>query len=58
VKANLARVQAIECLTAREKLVLNHIRGFSYLYLFGLIEEYIIPAVIEHAGTTVHGDGD
>ena len=52
----LAGVQSIECLTAREKLVLNHIRGFSYLYLFGLIEEYILPAVIEHAGTVVHGD--
>lgn len=55
---SLARVQSIECLTPREKLVLNHIRGFSYLYLFGLIEEYILPAVIEHAGTAVHGSDD
>ena len=52
----LAGVEAIRCLTATEKLTLNHIRGFSYLYLFGLIEEYILPSVIEHAGTAVHGD--
>jgi hypothetical protein len=52
----LAGVSGIRCLSAREKLKLNQIRGFTYLYLFGLVEEYILPAVIEHAGTTVHGD--
>lgn len=52
----LAGVADIRCLSAGEKLKLNQIRGFTYLYLFGLVEEYILPAVIEHAGTTVHGD--
>ena len=54
----LAGVESITCLDAAEKLTLNQIRGFTYLYLFGLIEEYILPSVIEHAGTTVHGDDD
>jgi len=53
---SLAGVERIQCLNAAEKLTLNHIRGFSYLYLFGLIEEYILPSVIEHAGANVHGD--
>ena len=54
----LAGVAAIECLDPREKLLLNQIRGFTYLYMFGLVEEYILPAVIEHAGTSAHGDDD
>ncbi len=52
----LAGVDGIECLNAEEKLKLNHIRAFTYLYLFGLVEEYIVPAVIDHAGTAAHGD--
>ena len=55
---NLARTAQAPGLTASEKRTLNQIRGFTYLYLFGLIEEYILPSVIEHAGTTVHGDDD
>jgi hypothetical protein len=54
----LARVNGIGCLDDAEKLKLNQIRGFSYLYLFGLVEEYILPAVIEHAGGAAHGDDD
>jgi hypothetical protein len=52
----LAGVEEIRCLGRGEKLKLNQIRGFTYLYLFGLIEEYILPSVIEHAGTSAHGD--
>ena len=52
----LAGVAGITCLSDREKLVLNQIRGFTYLYMFGLVEEYILPAVIEHAGSSAHGD--
>src|SRR5262249_55503624 len=53
---SLAGVRDIRCLSEEEKLKLNQIRGFSYLYIFGLVEEYIAPSVIDHAGTTVHGD--
>jgi hypothetical protein len=53
---SLAGTGGIECLARDEKLVLNHIRGFTYLYLFGFVEEYIVPFNIDHARTTVHGD--
>ena len=52
----LAGVSGIRCLNGHEKLKLNQIRGFSYLYLFGLVEEYVLPSVIEHTGTVTHGD--
>src|SRR5215472_9495437 len=45
---SLAGVAAIRCLNAKEKLKLNHIRGFTYLSLFGLVEEYILPSVLDH----------
>lgn len=54
----LAGVRGIRCLNADEKLKLNQIRGFTYLYLFGVVEEYILPAVLEHAGGAAHGDDD
>ncbi|WNZ21796.1 hypothetical protein HJG54_02200 [Leptolyngbya sp. NK1-12] len=44
----LAHTRAITCLTADEQLALNHIRGNSYLHLFGLVEEFILPLVVEH----------
>jgi hypothetical protein len=53
---SLAGVTGIECLSPNEKLVLNHIRGFTYLFLFGFVEEYIVPFNIDHARTAVHGD--
>ena len=49
-------MSGIRCLSAGEKLKLNQIRGFTYLYLFGLCEEYILPSVIEHAEGSAHGD--
>jgi hypothetical protein len=44
----LAGVAGIRCLDDAEKLKLNHIRAFTYLYLFGLVEEYIVPSVLDH----------
>src|SRR5215469_18443518 len=54
----LAGVDGIGCLSAEEKLKLNHIRAFTYLYLFGLVEEYILPAVLDHLRSGVHGDAE
>lgn len=45
---SLASVQAIQCLSDRAKLYLNQIRGNSYLYLFGVVEEFIVPMVLDH----------
>ncbi|NEP16950.1 MAG: hypothetical protein F6J97_08580 [Leptolyngbya sp. SIO4C1] len=47
----LANVSGIHCLNDAEKLKLNQIRGNSYLHLFGLVEEFIVPTVIGHLKT-------
>ncbi|QSQ19062.1 hypothetical protein JY651_27340 [Pyxidicoccus parkwayensis] len=52
----LAGVKAIGCLSPAEKLKLNQIRGNSYLHLFGLVEEFILPFVMDHARQAVHGE--
>lgn len=44
----IAHTQAISCLAPDEQLTLNHIRGNSYLHLFGLVEEFILPLVVNH----------
>ncbi|REJ75740.1 MAG: hypothetical protein DWQ47_07605 [Acidobacteria bacterium] len=45
---SLARVEKLPFLTSEEKKVLNQIRGHAYLRLFGLVEEFILPFVIDH----------
>jgi hypothetical protein len=52
----LAGTAGLSFLDEREKLVLNHIRGFTYLYLFGFVEEFILPFVLDQARRAVHGD--
>ena len=53
---SLARVNALEFLSADEKILLNQIRGYGYLSTFGLVEEFILPFVLDHARPTLHGD--
>jgi hypothetical protein len=53
---SLARVEQLGFLTPEEKVVLNHIRGHGYLYTFGLVEEFILPFVLDHARLRLHGD--
>ena len=55
---SLAGLRAIRCLSPDEKRMLNQIRGYSYLHLFGLVEEYILPSVVDHVRHGVRGDGD
>jgi para-aminobenzoate N-oxygenase AurF len=38
----------MDFLSDREKLLLNQIRGYGYLYTFGLVEEFILPFVLDH----------
>ena len=52
----LARVEPLDFLTPRERLTLNHIRGHDYLYIFGLVEEFILPFVLDHARPLLHGN--
>lgn len=45
---------ALNFLSDQEKLTVNHIRSHSYLYLFGFVEEYIVPFVVQHVQGRVH----
>jgi hypothetical protein len=47
----LARVDGISCLNHEEKRILNQIRGNSYLHLFALVEEFILPTVLDQVET-------
>lgn len=52
----LARTASAPGLTAEQRLVLNHIRGHEYLSIFGLVEEFILPFVLDHARPQLNGD--
>ena len=54
----LAGVNELEGLSDREKLTLNHIRGATYLHLFGLVEEFILPFAVERARDGIHDSKD
>jgi len=45
----LARVRELTFLTADEQRSLNQIRARTYLCIFGLVEEFILPFVLDHA---------
>jgi len=53
---SLARVETLGFLSPNERLTLNQIRGLGYLYTFGLVEEFILPFVLDHARPQLHGD--
>src|SRR5919109_2329983 len=44
----------LDFLSEKEKLAVNHIRSHSYLYLFGFVEEYIVPFVVRHIERRIH----
>jgi len=52
----LVDAESLGFLSREDKLVLNQIRGNSYLALFGLVEEFILPFVLEHARGRLSAD--
>jgi hypothetical protein len=54
---SLARVEGLTFLTQDEKRILNQIRGNTYLCIFGLVEEFILPFVLDHARPQLNADG-
>src|SRR5689334_8154021 len=50
---SLARTDALDFLDHKEKKILNQIRGNGYLCIFGLVEEFILPFVLDHARPTL-----
>jgi hypothetical protein len=53
---SLARVQGLNFLSEHEKMLLNQIRGHTYLRIFGLVEEFILPFVLDHTRTNLEGE--
>ncbi|HEY7915267.1 MAG TPA: hypothetical protein VIG62_25390 [Blastocatellia bacterium] len=53
---SLARVDELSFLTSGEKRTLNQIRGNAYLSIFGLVEEFILPFVLDHARPQLQPD--
>jgi len=53
---SLARVEGLDFLSPAARRVLNQIRGHGYLYVFGLVEEFILPFVLDHARPQLHAD--
>ena len=53
---SLARVQSLDFLNKDEQRILNQIRGNSYLSIFGVVEEFILPFLMDHARPHLSGD--
>jgi len=54
----LARTQALGFLSPDEQRKANQIRGYGYLCLFGLVEEFVLPFVLDHARSRLRQDDD
>ncbi len=52
----LARVGRMDLLDEYEKLILNQIKGHAYLSIFGLVEEFILPFVLDHVRPSLDQD--
>ena len=52
----LARTAAIPFLSEAEARTLNQIRGHEYLALFGVVEEFVLPFVLDHARPQLNED--
>ena len=53
---SLARTGAIASLDADEQRVLNQISAHQYLGIFGVVEEFILPFLLDHARPQLLGD--
>jgi hypothetical protein len=53
---SLARTGALETLTPSEQHILNQIAAHQYLSIFGIVEEFILPFLVDHARPHLLGD--
>src|SRR5436190_24137167 len=53
---SLARVESMQFLTGDEKILLNQIRGYGYLSTFIIVEEFILPFVLDHVRPHLNED--
>ena len=52
----LAQTEKLSFLTPAERRTLNQIRGHGYLYIFGVVEEFILPFLLDHTRARLDGD--
>lgn len=53
---SLARLAQLNFLSVGEKLILSQIKGHTYLQIFGLVEEFILPFVLDHVRPSLDED--
>lgn len=53
---SLARVKRLDFLNDIEKQILNQIRAHAYLTIFGVVEEFILPFVLDHVRPSLDED--
>src|SRR6476620_10970897 len=53
---SLARTAALDTLSPVEQRLLNQISAHQYLSIFGVVEEFILPFVVDHARPHLLGD--
>ena len=53
---SLSRTAALPMLSPREQRLLNQIAAHEYLHIFGVVEEFILPFLLDHARTHLAGD--
>jgi hypothetical protein len=53
---SLARTGGLDFLTPDQQITLNQIRGNAYLNIFGLVEEFILPFVLDHTRPQLQED--
>ena len=54
---SLARTDALTSLSADERRLLNQISAHQYLSLFVIVEEFILPFLLDHTREAAGGDG-
>jgi hypothetical protein len=53
---DFTRSRELPFLSPRDRLELSQIRGHAYLAIFGLVEEFILPFVLDHARPDISGE--
>jgi hypothetical protein len=55
---SLVRISALHSLNPFEQRILNQIAAHQYLSIFGIVEEFILPFVVDHARPQLLGNDD
>lgn len=53
---SLSRARSLDFLSPQDRQILNQVQGHAYFASFGLVEEFILPFVLDHARPQLTGD--